>query len=159
MIVWHLDVAHLDVDVEHVAGLLNVDRFRKSWVDVKGIDVNIVQTKAHVTRYIFAPNIEIKIYCDKNIFGPWTSIGQGKLLTKNKSSYINKNKSRYKNKNKSRYKNKKNNQGMFFQSLPWLGIEIYVSKIAISFYHNIAILCVKMSSVTRAFTVNEKMLG
>jgi len=26
---------------------------------------------------------------------------------------------------------------MFFQSLPWLGIEIYVLNIAISFYRNI----------------------
>ena len=63
-------------------------------------------------------------------------IEQGKLFTKHNSRYV-----------------------VFFESLPWLDIEIYVSKIAISFYHNIAILCVKMSSVTRALTVNEKMLG
>jgi len=30
---------------------------------------------------ISAPNISIERYCDKNIFGPWMSIGQGKLLT------------------------------------------------------------------------------
>jgi len=38
----------------------------------------------------------------------------------------------------------------FVKSLPWLGIETYVSKLSISFYRNIAILYTKMSRVTWA---------
>ncbi len=38
--------------------------------------------KALFTRDILTHNIEIKRYCNKNIFEPLVSIGQGKLLTK-----------------------------------------------------------------------------
>ncbi len=78
------------------------------------------QYRSHVTHDILH-NIAIKIYCDKNIFGPWMYIGQGKLLTKHKTRHMR-----------------------FFKSLPLLGIEAYVSKllnIIISFF--ITILCEK----------------
>jgi len=63
-------------------------------------------------------------YCDKKTF-----LGHGSLKTKVSSL---------------------KNQGMFFQSLPWLVIETCGSKLsffAISFYRNIAMLCGKMSRV------------
>jgi len=42
---------------------------------------------------------------------------------------------------------------VFFKSLPWLGIEIYVSNIAISFDLFIEILSAKLSCVTWAYFV------
>jgi len=38
--------------------------------------------KALFTRYILTDNIAIKRYCDKYVFDPLVSIGQGKLFTK-----------------------------------------------------------------------------
>jgi len=50
---------------------------------------------------------------------------QGKLLTKLNTKYVR-----------------------VFKSLPWLGIELYASKISMSFYHFIAILCAKIGIET-----------
>jgi len=53
-------------------------------------------------------------------------MNQGKLLTKLNPRYVR-----------------------AFKSLPWLGIELYASKISMSFYIFIAILCAKISSVNK----------
>ncbi len=59
-------------------------------------------------------------YCEPRI----SMMNQGKLLTKLNPRYVK-----------------------VFKSLPWLDIELYASKISMSFYHFIAILCAKISSV------------
>jgi len=45
-------------------------------------------SKALFTQDILTHNIVIKLYCDKNIFEPLISIGQGKLLTNHKLRYF-----------------------------------------------------------------------
>jgi len=74
------------------------------------------------THNIFAHNIAIKRYCDKkDVFGPWMSIGQGKLLSKHNTRYIRL-------------------LTRFYKSLPWLFIRnllLKMSNVAISFYRNI----------------------
>jgi len=71
-------------------------------------------------------NVPYKAHVTRDIFGPWISKCQGKLLTKNNSRYLN----------KTQY------QGMFFKSLPWLGIKTCGLK-----YLFIAILCAKIPRV------------